>query len=322
MLNENTAGVLRPGEDHRSRAGVDLRQDIVRYYDQCYWDYRTSWCDARTLALHYGCWDETTRSHGEALLNMNRKLADAAAIRPGETVLDAGCGLGGSGLWLAERLGAVVTGITLSAAQAAHAGKNAARRGLKERVSFQVADFCATPFPDASFDVVWAIESVCHAVDKSAFIREAYRLLKPGGRLVCTDGYARKRDFDAAEWRVLRICLDGWEIPNLATADEFGGYLRQAGFDFVTFEDLTPRILPSSRRLHWTARLAMPMQKLMRWLGLRTPAQTGNFLTALNQYYVFRDGLSCYGLFRADKRGDSSEPVLQGCSLSYTPEAS
>jgi len=298
---------LHPGQDYRSGDTATLRDDIVRYYNECYWDYRTSWLDSRNLAIHYGYWDDSTRSHNQALLNMNRLLADTAAISVGERVLDAGCGIGGSAIWLAENRGAQVTGITLSDLQVSQARHNATQRGVADRVDFQTADFCDTPFETASFDVIWGIESICHALDKRDFIREAYRLLKPGGRLVCSDGYALKRDYTDAEWHIIRTCLDGWQIPNLARPEEFESWLSEAGFTPVAFNDITPHILPSSRRLQQTARLTWPMQTVMGWLGLRTAAQTGNFHTALNQYHIFADRLGCYGVFVATRPGNTPE---------------
>jgi tocopherol O-methyltransferase len=297
----NDMTVLVPGHDYRTAAPETLREDIVRYYNECYWDYRTSWLNGDNLAIHYGYWDEATRSHGQALLNMNRLLANTAAIAPGCRVLDAGCGIGGSAIWLAENRGARVTGITLSDLQVSQARRNAANRGVSQLVDFEAADFCATPFEDESFDIVWGIESICHALDKGGFVREARRLLRKGGRLVCSDGYALRREFDEREWKIVRTCLDGWQIPNLATPDEFAGYIEQAGFRDMCFQDVTPNIMPSSKRLYNTARLTYPMQKIMGWLKLRTPAQTGNFYTALNQYRIFADGLGCYGVFCAVK---------------------
>lgn len=292
---------LVPGLDYRTRASESLSADIVRYYNECYWDYRTSWLDAKNLAIHYGFWDAGTKSHSQSLLNMNRELAEMARIRSGSRILDAGCGIGGSSLWLTEHHGARVTGITLSEAQVELAGMNAAKRNLSHLADFQVADFCATLFDSETFDVVWGIESVCHALDKRAFIQEAMRILKPGGRLVCADGYALKREFSEGEWRIVTTCLDGWQIPNLATPDEFRGYLEESGFRDIRFRDATANIMPSSRRLYHTALLTYPMQKLMAWTRLRTSAQSGNFYTALNQYRIFRDGLGCYGIFCAVK---------------------
>jgi cyclopropane fatty-acyl-phospholipid synthase-like methyltransferase len=292
---------LQPAQDYRSNAKDSLHQDIVRYYDESYWDYRTSWLNPDNLAIHYGYWDRTTRSHSDALVNMNRTLAEAAEIQPGARVLDAGCGVGGSAIWLGERLGAHVTGITLSASQARLAERNARRRGVNNLVDFQVMDFCHTSFPDRSFDVIWGIESVCHALDKREFLAEAFRLLRPGGLLVCADGYARKARYSAAEWRHIEICLNGWQIPNLSRPEEFQQSLRDTGFTGIRFTDATSNIMPSARRLRRIALWTYPMQKVMAWLRLRTAAQSGNFYTAMHQFHIFNEGLACYGIVVAEK---------------------
>jgi len=71
-------------------------------------------------------------------------------------VLDAGCGVGGSAIWLAREKGAHVTGITITPHQVDAANKNAQRHKVADKVRFERRDFTATGYPDASFDVVWA----------------------------------------------------------------------------------------------------------------------------------------------------------------------
>lgn len=292
---------LEPGKDYRTRQAESLHQNIVRYYKECYWDYRTSWLDAQNLAIHYGYWDSDTQTHSQSLLHMNRLLADTAQIKPGERVLDAGCGIGGSSIWLAENRGAQVTGITLSPEQANMAHANAKRRKVAERTDFQIADYCATGFADGSFDVVWGLESVCYSLNKLDFIREAYRVLRPGGRLVTADGVALRRAYSPEEWEVIRICLDGWAVPNLALPADFCLQMEEAGFGNISYRDISANTLPSAKRMYYTALATYPMQKVMARLGLRSAAQSGNFYTALNQYRIFRDGMAGYGLFFAVK---------------------
>ncbi|MCK5872727.1 MAG: SAM-dependent methyltransferase, partial [Methylococcales bacterium] len=79
-----------------------LLEDTAQYYEDCHQDYLFAWCNRDNLALHYGYWDEDKAyDHHQALLNTNRVLYEKAAIQPTEHVLDAGCGLGGSSLWMA-----------------------------------------------------------------------------------------------------------------------------------------------------------------------------------------------------------------------------
>ena len=167
-------------------------QAVVRYYDHTWMDYRLVWLNRVNLAMHFGYHDAASRRHHDALQNGNRVCADIAGIRPGERVLDAGCGVGGSTCWLAECRDAEAVGITIVPSQVEQARREAAARGLGDRVSFQVADYVDTRYPDASFDVGWAMESLCHAPDKRLFYREMARVLRPGGRLVVAE-YVRAR---------------------------------------------------------------------------------------------------------------------------------
>ena len=119
----------------------EIRVDTAKHYDDCYWDYRTAWFDNENLALHYGYWEEGINTHSQALLNKNRILYQIAGIKPEDHVLDAGCGIGGSSIWLAKNVGCRATGITVSAEQVEHAKRNAKRHGVAGRVDFQAGGF-------------------------------------------------------------------------------------------------------------------------------------------------------------------------------------
>ena len=99
--------------------------DIARYYDLSEVHYRRIWDLGKSRSLHYGYWDKSVRNFHEALLNINRVMADEAGIAGGETVLDAGCGVGGSSTWLARERNCRVTGITLNERQVREALKSA-----------------------------------------------------------------------------------------------------------------------------------------------------------------------------------------------------
>lgn len=292
---------IEPNRDYRTFATADLSNDIVSYYDSCYWDYRFAWANSKNLALHYGYWDSDTRSHSDSLLKMNKVLAERVGICDSDYVLDAGCGLGGSAIWLAEHYGARVLGITLSEKQAELATRSARKRGVSGLAAFQCADFCRTPFDDGLFDVVWGLESVCYAVQKDAFVKEAFRLLKNEGRLVIADGFAKRREFTEKEWKVIVTCLNGWSVPNLATPDEMKRYAKASGFRSIVYQDISKYTLRSARYMYRTALINYPLQKISRLLRLRTDVQNANYLAGLYQYQLMKNGVSGYGIINAIK---------------------
>ncbi|MFT6625016.1 MAG: cyclopropane fatty-acyl-phospholipid synthase-like methyltransferase [Cycloclasticus sp.] len=287
--------------DHRTNNGDDLRSDIADYYDQSYWDYRTSWLNSKNLAIHYGYWSEGTQSHSDSLFEMNEMLAKQLNLKAGDHVLDAGCGIGGSSIWLAEKFGVKVTGITISATQIEQAEKNAKKRGVDQLVSFKLEDYTQTSFKDASFDHVWGLESICYALKKSDFVKEAFRVLKEGGGLAVADGFANTRELKPEQWKHVLKVLNGWSMPNMSTAGEFESFMLADGFTDVSFTDITNNTLPSSKRLYYTALLTYPMEKIMSWLRLRSSVQSGNFKACFGQYHVLHDGIGCYGIFSAKK---------------------
>ena len=297
---------IEPNQDYRSQSTENvseeaLREAAVRHYDACYWDYLFAWSGRNDLALHYGFWDENTQSHSQSLLNKNQKLYEAANIKSSDYVLDAGCGIGGSSIWMAKNHANSVKAITISAKQAYYAGQHAKRHGVAEKVDFEVSDFCQTPYADETFDIVWGLESVCHALNKGDFIREAFRVLKKGGRLVVCDGFLMQREVADKDWPAMVDCLDGWAVPNLCLRDEFAQLLSEQGFANVKYDDITEQTLPSADYMYKVAKRLQPIQKMSQWLGLRSETQTANFKVGLAQHHLFLNKLVEYGVFTAQK---------------------
>lgn len=274
---------------------------VVEYYDHTRFDYWFVWSDRNSLAFHFGYYEDGIVNHNRALENGNDVLAKIAKIGTGERVLDAGCGLGGSSLWLAGHRGAHLVGITTVEHQARIARSVAKRRGVSDKAQFVQADYTSMPFADASFDVVWAFESLCHAVDKAVFYREAARVLRRGGRLVVAEYIRSSRRCDSAARAILDQWLAGWAIPDLDTADEHLAAARVAGFADAELQDYTWSTGRSLRRLYKLACIARPIDWTLYRLGLRSRRQHGNVVAALRQYQALQCGLWFYGILSARK---------------------
>jgi cyclopropane fatty-acyl-phospholipid synthase-like methyltransferase len=286
------------------RVPARSRPEIVSYYEETWFDYRVLWMTIGNPAIHFGYWDEGTRSHRQSLDNMSRVMADVAQVSAGDRVLDAGCGVGGGAFWLAQNRGARVQGITIVGNQASRGLRFARSRGLENRVSFSCQDYCRTAFAAESFDVVWARESVCHAEDKGLLFEEAHRLLRPGGRLVIAEYARTDRPLAAEAEELLRTWLRPWAIPDLATSGELTRFARDAGFDEVVVRDVTASVEPSLRRLHRIVSVLSPGAMVLHRLGLRSRVQHGNVTGSAAMWAALRRGLWRYVILSARKPSD------------------
>ena len=276
-------------------------KNIIDYYDATENAYKDSWDLNNSLAIHYGYWDERVKSFPQSLLRMNEVMMEAANIKSSDRVLDAGCGIGGSSIFLGEKMGCNVTGISLSERQINKAKELAIEKKVEEKVDFRVMNYCATNFPNESFDIVWGCESICYADDKEQFIKEAFRLLKPGGRLVVADGFVT--DFKNNDRSSIRNWLDGWQVNYLETLDRFEEFMSETGFKNIFSSDISKFTAHSSRRLYkfyFLANLYL-LWKTITFSNRSTEMQRKNIAACKDQYYGMRKGLWQYGLIVGTK---------------------
>ena len=271
-------------------------KNIVEYYNSTEHSYKDAWDLNNSLAIHYGYWDSTVWSFPQSLLRMNEIMIEAAEIKSTDKVLDAGCGVGGSSIFIANNKGSKVTGISLSERQVQQANDNANKKNISGLVRFERMDYCQTNFPDASFDIVWGCESICYADSKEKFIKEAYRLLKPGGRLVVADGFVTNDNNN--DNPIIRKWLDGWQVNYLETPAMFEQFMQQTGFENISYKNISKYTMHSSRRLYkfyFLANLYL-LWKSITFSNRATVMQKKNIEACKYQYYGMKKGLWQYGL--------------------------
>ena len=281
---------------------------VIEYYDATWKDYAEYWLDERNLAMHFGFSDQTTKTHAQALTRMNEVMADRAGIGPNDRMLDAGCGVGGSCFWVAEHRGAEVVGITIVETQLASARQHAEARNLTNQVSFALADYHATGFSAQSFDVVWALESHCHSLDKPLFYREMMRVLRPGGRLVLCDGIRSSRPLSLLSERLFRRWANGWAVPDVDTLSEHGRNAIEAGFIDIEVKDITHHVIFSAARLFGlTIAVGLPRAMIRRIYGGQPAAiRLRNSISGALGSWLALTGKLRYGFVFARKPGKPS----------------
>jgi len=235
------------------------------------------------------------------------------------TVLDVGCGVGGTSRYLAKKLGpdAAITGITLSPNQVKRATELATEQGV-DNAKFTVMNALKMDFPDNSFDVVWACESGEHMPDKEAYINEMMRVLKPGGKFVMATWCQRDNrevPFSEKDQRDLRFLYEEWTHPYFISIEKYNDIIDATGvMNEVTTADWNEPTIASWRH--------------SVWVGVYDPRgfifKPNKYLKCLRDGYclermhrAFDRGLMQYGMFAATK-ATTSEPIV--ATEKSTPE--
>ena len=277
-------------------------QKVKEYYDTSTRWYRWFYYDKDSLAIHYGFWENPGESRTDALINQYREVASLLKPQSGETILDAGCGVGGGSLWLREQTSANYVGITTSKKQLEMAKINAKKRELEAGIKFLERDFFDTKFANEEFDKIFAIESFCYSYPHPAKLySEMYRILKPGGKLVISDGVLLRYPQNEYEKKITREFCEGFKMNGWNTPAEILNSLKEAGFKNTHYFSKTKEIEKSVIDIWNRSRLASPLLWVLRLMGLATKTETENLLATRSQKKMYYRGLFGYGVFVADK---------------------
>lgn len=209
------------------------RAAIAYHYDQPVEFFKTFLDEDLVYSCAY--WDDgvtATQSLAEAQRAKIDHLLRKLRLRPGQRLLDIGCGYGALAIRAAKDYGAQVVGVTLSSAQKGEADRRIAERGLGELVRIELRDY--RELRDERFDAVVSVGMVEHVGRDHlrAYLRTAYELVRPGGAFLnhgisaqMLEGHPRKRETFIERF----VFPDGevWPVGALlALAEETGFEIR------------------------------------------------------------------------------------------------
>ncbi|MVO90381.1 methyltransferase domain-containing protein [Streptomyces sp. p1417] len=279
------------GEDKATRATSAARS----YYDASDVDgfYAHAWGGED---IHVGVYTDPREAipvaTGRTVERLAGKLGDA--LGAGSTVLDMGSGYGGAARRLAGQYGCHVVALNISELQNHRHRALNAERGLDDRIDVVTGSFHDIPAPDGSFDVVWSQEALCHSGDRSRALREATRVLRPGGHLVFTDTMAAE---DAPEGELSPLA-ERLRLTDLATPGFYVEQLRALDLAGADYEDLSAHMLTHYERLSEEVRSPAP-----ELVDAVSPGYLERLRTNLPQVArACRDGRLRWGIFHGRHR--------------------
>ena len=255
------------------------RLDVTRVYDLL----GTETATRNGLYLNLGYWPEADDidAASEALAML---VGERAEMGPGDRVLDVGFGFGDQDLLWSRRLRPDrIVGLNITASQVEVARQRVAARGLDDRIDLRLGSATSMPLPDACVDKVVALECAFHFQARADFFREAWRVLRPGGRLVTADIIPMPRTGGRAHR--LRQRLSWWLVAtrfavpaeNAYTTPSYHAYLRLAGFEEIAIESIRDRVyLPLHDHLRANPQVidrVHPAVRPMARLSLRISAE-------------------------------------------------
>jgi ubiquinone/menaquinone biosynthesis C-methylase UbiE len=204
--------------------------------------------------MHYGYWtgpddDSSFEVAGARLTDI---MTGKLRLKPGDVLLDVGCGPGQPAVQVAKATGASVVGISISARDVELATARAAAEGLADRVTFRHADALDLPFEPASFDAVLALESIVHIPDRARVLAEIARVVRPGGRVALTDFIWRGSDVerDPDEQAALVQALAAWRAAPLVRPEDYLSFAAGAGLVIDEMVDITEHTRYSNPRTY------------------------------------------------------------------------
>ncbi|KAH8585893.1 CgERG6-2 protein [Bisporella sp. PMI_857] len=222
-------------DDTRRARREDYASLTRQYYNLTTDIYEYAWGES----LHF-CRFARGESFSQAIARHEHYLGASIGIKGDMKVLDVGCGVGGPAREIVKFTGCHVTGLNISEYQLKHAEKYGKRAGLSHKLKFVQGDFMAMPFPDSSFDAVYAFEATVHAPSLQGVYSEIRRVLKPGG-VVGIYEWLMTEEYDNENLAHRRIRVDieqAFGISNMVNISDSLAAIEAAGLELEVHRDL------------------------------------------------------------------------------------
>ena len=248
--------------------------------------------------LNFGLWTPPVKTYLEAAENLVLTMARKLELNAQSKVIDVASGMGAQDILLVKNVGCHITSVEVTRKHVDQALRRIQAAHMSDRIDARFGTAVSLPFPDESFTHALCVEGTQHFNTRLDFLHEAYRVLKPGGK-ICVSDYALT-SFPKKFWQkhLINLAARLWCVPkvNFGTPATYLKTMQEVGFKNVTIESIGAQSIPGY------------VQEAQRPDNLKQQRRIRGFFPTLfgkamdySVLYAFNAGLIDYLILTAEK---------------------
>ncbi|HLC53405.1 MAG TPA: class I SAM-dependent methyltransferase [Candidatus Nanoarchaeia archaeon] len=268
---------------------LTLKENVQKHYDFVSPYYKSLWGNH----IHHGYYETGKESKEQAQEKLILKLLEKLDLKKGSNVLDVGCGVGGTSLYLAEKFNCNVLGLTISPVQIEMA--RLLSKDIKNKPSFILAD-ANNLHLSGMFDVIWAVEMTSHLEQRKLFFERCSKMLNLGGK-ICIAEWLKESNLSKEQENIYIKPIEEGMLVKLPTKEEYLNYIKENKLQLRYYDDISKNVAKT-----WDLCLDIIGKKDLWILAAKHGKEFISFLRSFQAMRKgFRSGNFRYALFVAEK---------------------
>ena len=197
--------------------------------------------------LNFGFWENGNADYVKAAQNLVHRMGLLLGLNADSRLLDVAPGMGTQDIYLLENFSPQsIDGLDVTWKHIAHGRRRAREANAEDKVRFHHGTAIELPFPDNHFTHVLSIEGPEHFDTREKFLREASRVLQPGGVIAMSDYILKNPPRNMFEKLLVEAARRLWQVPraNVYSGEVYREKMEAAGFEQVTIEEVGASVIP------------------------------------------------------------------------------
>jgi ubiquinone/menaquinone biosynthesis C-methylase UbiE len=248
--------------------------------------------------LNFGLWEDGITVYQQAAEHMVKRLAEKLSLTPESHLLDIACGMGAQDVLLQETYGCKITALDVTWKHVIAARERMRKAKLQGQIAVLHGTAVDLPLKDNSVDAVLCVEGTQHFKPKKQFLEEAYRVLKPGGKIAIGDFTALRTPESPIGASIFKSVMEAWSVPmeNFMKIEDYPSFLQDHGFHLTYLESVGDKTIPGYYKEQ--TRFAH-LKSIAHIRGLLTTG--GGFIADYLAYRAYKDKYIDYVLVAGEK---------------------